>query len=107
MPIVRVFTLYLTGLSGSQMFQGPKHKRDPTPPPPPTDQLWCAPFRLQTQQREAILVRFVHNHHGHLAIGGTGGPQTRVAYAWLPGVLPPRPHLTLDEILSFDLSPIG
>ena len=107
MPRVRVFTLYLTGLSGQQMFQGPKHKRDPVPPPPPTDQLWCAPLRLQTQQREAIMVRFVHNHHGHLARGGTGGPQTYVVYPWLPGVLPPGPRLTLDQVPPFPLAPIS
>src|SRR5207244_10562766 len=40
-------------------------------------------------------------------LSGARGPQTHVSYACLPRVLPPRSRLTLDEVLSFDLSPIG
>ena len=88
------------------MFQHPKHTLDPIAPPPPTDQWRCAPLRLLAQERVAILVRFVDAHYGHLAIGRAGGPQPHVADVWLPGVLPPRPPLPLDEGLPFDLAPI-
>jgi hypothetical protein len=107
MPIVRVFTLDLTRLGGQQMFQRPKHKLDPSAPPPPTDQLRCAPLRLLAQEIEAILVRFVDDYDRHLAIGRAGSPQPHVADVWLPGVLTPWPRLPLDEVLPFDLSAIS
>ncbi len=98
---------HLTRLGRQQMLQGPQHQLDPTPPPPSTDQLRCTPRGLQAQQREAVLPRFVDDHHRYRPLGGAGGPQTHGAYARLPGVLPPRPRLTLDEVLAFDLPPIG
>src|SRR5713101_2882963 len=73
MPIVGVFAAHLTGLGSQQMLQGPKDKLNPTAPPPPADQLRSAPLSLQTQQIETVLPRLIHNDHGHLAIGGTGG----------------------------------
>src|SRR5215471_16907878 len=89
------------------MLQDPKHKLNPTPPSPSPDQLRRAERGLQTQQIEAILSRCVDNHEGHRPIGGACGPQLYVAYMRLPGVLPPRPRLTLDALVSFDLAPIG
>ena len=102
MPLVGVFAAPLTGLGRQQMLEGPKDKRDPGAAPPPADQLRGTPRRLQTQQREAIVVRFVHDDYRHFPIGGAGSPQPHVADARLPGMLPPRPPLAMDQGRPFN-----
>src|SRR5882672_5535034 len=89
------------------MLQGPKHELDPTAPSPPSDQLWGAPLGLQTQQVETVLARLIDDDHGHLAIGRTGGAKPHVTHTHLPRVLLPAPPLALDQVVAFDLSPIG
>src|SRR5712691_3828482 len=98
MPIVGVFTVRLTGLSGQQMLQGPKNKLNPGPPSPPPDQLRGTPCGLQTQQIEAVLARLIHNDDSHRAIRGTSRPKPHVVYPYLPRGLLPPPPLPLDEV---------
>src|SRR5713101_7713910 len=107
MPIIGVLTVHLTRLRPQQMLQGPKDKLNPGAPSPPPDQLRGTQRSLQTQQRETVLARLIHNDDDHLAIGRTGRPKPHVVYPWLPRGLPPPPHLALDEVVSFDLVAIG
>src|SRR5207244_5024591 len=79
----------------------------PTAPSPPAEPLWGAPLRLQTQERDTVLTRFIDNDHGHLARGRTGGTPPHVTSPSLPGVLLPAPPLALDQGVAFDLAPIG
>src|SRR6266545_7569333 len=107
MAIVGVFAVHLTGLGGQQMLQGPKDARHPMTPSPPSDQLWGAPLGLQTEQGETVLARLINDDHGHLAIGRTGSAKPHVTYPRLPRMLLPAPPLALDQVMAFDLSPIG
>ena len=95
-PVLGVLTVSRTGLGGSQGLQGAKHTRHPTAPSPPAEQLWGAPLRLQTQERDTVLTRFIDNDHGHLARGRTGGTQPHVTSPSLPWVLLPAPPLALE-----------
>src|SRR5262245_55800449 len=99
MPIVGVFAADLTRLGRQEMLECPKDKLDPGASSPPADQLWGTQRRRQTQQIEAVLVRFVHDDDGHLPIGGAGRPQPRVAYSCLPRMLLPVPPFALNQIL--------
>src|SRR5437773_4972459 len=106
-PVIGVLTVSRTGLGGSQVLQGAKHTLHPTAPSPPAEPLWGAPRRLQTQERDTVLTRFIDNDHGHLARGRTGGTPPHVTSPSLPGVLLPAPPLALDQGVAFDLAPIG
>src|SRR5437016_5493076 len=89
-PVLGVLTVSLTGLGGSQVLQGAKHTRHPTAPSPPAEQLWGAPLRLQTQERDTVLTRYIDNDHGHLARGRTGGTPP-------DGTSPSRPPPSLSH----------
>src|SRR5215471_11448882 len=107
MPIVGVFATDLTRLGRQQILQGPKDKLDPRAPPPPPDQLRGTQPGFHTQQIEAVLARLIYDDDSHLAIGGTRGPQSYIAYPDLPRILPPPPPLALDQVPPFDLLPIS
>src|SRR5712691_40197 len=107
MPIVRVFGVHLTRLGRSQMLQGPKHERNPTPPSPPADQRWGAPLGLHTHQVKTVLVRLIDDDDGYRAIGRTGGAKPHVAHTSLPRRLPPVPSLAVDTVMPFALLSIS
>jgi hypothetical protein len=107
MPIVGVFTLYLTGTGCQQVLQDPETVLDPVAPSPPADQLWSTPLGLQTHQVETVLAWLIDDNHRYLIIGRTGGAKPHVPYPCLPRILMPVPPTALDQVVAFDLSPIG
>src|SRR5881392_651527 len=83
-----------------------KIRLDPVATTPPSDQHGAAQRCLQTQQIETLLSGLVHHHHRHRAIGGALGLEAHIAHSRFPRVVPPGP-LALEQVVSFDLSPIG
>src|SRR5262249_4570816 len=98
MPIIRILTVHLAGLSRQEMLQGAKTILHPVTASPPPNQPWRDHRGRLTKQVVAVLARFIDDDYRHRSIGRTGRCKPGIAHPRFPRAIAPGPAWLMHQV---------